>query len=190
MKMSFVRKQIGIIPGGFKPYTSGHHSLVTKAANENDEVMLLIGKGDRVRPGQLPVYWEDMEFIWNKYIKKILPGNVTVEFVGSPIGSTFKILEEAETSGDNVSTWRIYGDPTDLSKNFSDTKMSKYAPTISGNDQIILVPVDRESNVNISGTQMRSFVEKGDTDSFIANVPSELGADALNIFKLLQKRIT
>lgn len=190
MKMSFVRKQIGIIPGGFKPYTSGHHSLVTKAANENDEVMLLIGKGDRVRPGQLPVYWEDMEFIWNKYIKKILPGNVTVEFVGSPIGSTFKILEEAEASGDNVSTWRIYGDPTDLGKNFSDTKMSKYAPTISGNDQIILVPVDRESNVNISGTQMRSFVEKGDTDSFIANVPSELGSDALNIFKLLQKRIT
>lgn len=182
------RKQIGIIPGGFKPYTKGHHFLVTKASSENDLVYLFVGKSDRVRSGQAPIVWSDMQTVWS-FIEKILPSNVEVSYVSNPVGSAYKVLQEAEAQGDNVSTFRLYGDPEDLGKNFTNTKLSKYAPSLDDNNQIIIMPVDRASNINISGTMMRQYLQDGNRDAFIDGLPDELRVFGIEIFKILSQEI-
>lgn len=181
------RKQIGIIPGGFKPYTKGHHFLITKASSENDLVYLFVGKSDRVRPGQVPIMWSDMQTVWS-FIEGILPANVKVSYVSNPVGSAFEVLEKAESIGDDVSTFRLYGDPEDLGKNFTDEKLARYAPSIADNDQIIIVPVDRATNINISGTMMRQYLQDGNRDAFIDGLPGELRKFGIKIFNILSPK--
>ncbi len=181
------RKQVGIIPGGFKPYTKGHHFLVTKASSENDLVYLLVGKSDRVRPGQVPIMWSDMQTIWS-FIEGVLPSNVKVAYVSNPVGSSFEILQKAEEKGDNVSTFKLYGDPEDLGKNFTEAKLSKYVPSLSENDQIIIMPVERTSTGNISGTMMRQYLQDGNRDAFIDGLPAELRKSGIKIFKILSPK--
>ena len=182
-----IRKQIGIIPGGFKPYTKGHHFLVTKASSENDLVYLFVGMGNRIRPGQVPIMWSDMQTIWG-FIEGILPSNVEVSYVSNPIGSAINVLGEADSEGDNVSTFRLYGDPEDLKKNFTDAKLSKYAPSLVDNDQIIIMPVERTSNINISGTMMRQYLQDGNRDAFIDGLPDQLTKFGIEIFEILRQK--
>ncbi len=45
--------------------------------------------------------------------------------------------------------------------------------------QVELRPVERSSTVNVSGTKMRKWLEDGDKEAFVKNLPSSIDKDAV-----------
>lgn len=180
-----MRQHVGLIGGGFKPYTKGHHFLVEQAAQDNDEVYLFVSTGDRARKGQLPLYWKDMEQVWKVYLENILPGNVHVTYVPNPISAIYSKLEEAESDPSNQNSYTIYGDDSDMGKIFSPKRLQKHVERLHDNGQVMTKPFARADNVNISGTMMRKYLEEGDRQSFIEGLPAAAQKDGLAIFDLL-----
>lgn len=170
--------KIGLIAMSAKPYHAGHDGLVRLAAGECDEVHLYVSLSDRARPGEIPILGSDMDKIWKSYIEPSLPGNVKVTYGGSPIGNIWKELGEASKAG-SPNTYVLYADPEDLQVNFPDANRMKYAETLEKNGQLELRPVQRTETVDVSGTKMRQYLEKGDAKSFIKNLPSSVDGQAV-----------
>lgn len=174
--------KIGLIAMSAKPYHAGHDGLVRLAAGECDEVHLYVSLSDRARPGEVPIIGSDMDKIWKTYIEPSLPGNVKVTYGGSPVGNIWKELGEASKAG-SQNAFAIYADPEDLATNFPDALRLKYAQALEEAGQIELRPVQRTETVNVSGTKMRQFLEKGDSKSFIKNLPK--GVDGQAVWDIL-----
>jgi hypothetical protein len=128
-----------------------------------------------------------MEQVWKNYLEPAMPSGVEVRYVGSPIGETYKILQDANDNPEDMNTYTVYGDPEDTSKYYSDEKLSKYAPRLQANDQIIRGQVDRSETGGISGTKMRKWLEQGDLNSFVGGLPEPVQAYGREIFELLSK---
>ncbi len=62
--------RIGLVPVSAKPYHIGHHALVTRAAEENDQVLLFVSTSDRKRKGEVPILGADMERSGKKRSRK------------------------------------------------------------------------------------------------------------------------
>jgi len=169
---------IGLIAMSAKPYHAGHDGLVRWAANENDIVYLFVSLSDRKRPGEVPILGKDMDLIWKSQIEPSLPGNVKVDYGGSPVAKIYKILENANLDG-STDTFTVYSDPVDLAQNYPEASMNKYAGDIWQQGQIVLTPIDRSMTVNVSGTKMRQYLSSGDKDAFIANLPSQIDGQAV-----------
>jgi len=165
--------KIGLIAMSGKPVTAGHWSLISTAAEENDEVLLFVSLSDRARKGQLPIRGADMSKIWNLYLEPVLPGNVKVIYGGSPIGNIYEYLEKKNDSGAQ-GIFQLYSDPSDLAARFSKERLTKYLGKLWKNDQILLRPTSRTDGVNISGTQMREFLASNLKDSFMQYLPPPL----------------
>jgi hypothetical protein len=177
---------IGLIAMSAKPYHAGHDGLVRWAANENDIVYLFVSLSDRKRPGEVPILGKDMDLIWKSQIEPSLPGNVNVDYGGSPVAKVYKILGDANLEG-STDTFTVYSDPVDLAQNYPEASMNKYAGDIWQQGQIVLMPIDRSMTVNVSGTKMRQYLSSGDKDAFISNLPSQIdGEEVWNI--LLQSK--
>ena len=185
--LGYQTMKIALLAVSGKPYHSGHDGLVRKAASENDRVMLFVSTSDRERPGEVPIKGSDMAHIWKSYIEPTLPDNVIVEYGGSPVRKIYDLLGKAnETHSKN--TYVVYSDPQDLAQNFPEKNMVKYLGDIWKNKQVKLVPVQRTSTVNVSGTKMREFLAKGDKKSFLQNLPQEVDGNA--IWNILSKHRT
>lgn len=180
---------IGLVAGSMKPVTAGHWSLITRAASENDEVLLFVSLADRKRKGELPVLGSTMEKIWRDHLIPALPSNVTVKLGGVPIRDIWETLGDANEGGASE-TYRIYSDPEDLAKRFDDDKLKKYVPQLYRRGLIDRRPISREGGINISGTQMRKYIQQGDEDSFKQFLPpvSDRSKDA--IWQLLSGQVT
>jgi len=174
---------IGLIAMSAKPYHAGHDGLVRWAAGENDEVYLYVSLSDRKRPGEIPILGKDMATIWSSLIEATLPGNVKVEYGGSPISKIYKQLENANQGSED--TFTIYSDPVDIAQSYPENSLKKYAGNLFANDQIILKPIERSMTVNVSGTKMRQYLATGDKQNFIANLPSEIDGEA--VWNILSK---
>jgi len=170
--------KIGLISVSGKPYHAGHDGLVRIASQECDTVHLYVSLSDRARPGEVPILGSDMKMIWDRYIEPTLPGNVTVTYGGSPIGNIWKELGDANEVA-SMDTYVIYADPTDLAQNFTDNLFLKYSGNLFQNGQIKLRAVERSSTVDVSGTKMRSYLEKGNKAAFIKNLPASINGDAV-----------
>lgn len=85
-------RNIALIPGGFKPVTSGHYYIVNEIANNTniDDVVVLIGH--KTRDG---ITAQQSLDIWNIY-QKHLPSNVTIQIseANSPIVDIHKIIRD------------------------------------------------------------------------------------------------
>jgi hypothetical protein len=127
-----------------------------------------------------------MEQIWKNYIEQILPKNVRVTYGGSPVANVYKELGEANESGSN-DEFTIYADPEDLSQNYPEKSLDKYAGNLYHAGKIILKPIQRSQTVNVSGTKMRQFLATGDKDSFIANLPAKIDKD--EVWNILHSRV-
>jgi len=177
--------KIGYIPGGFKPFTKGHYFLVEKASHECDKVFLLVGQGDRIRPGEHPIPGSAMQVVWNKFLIPIMPGNVEVSFAPSPIRVAYEKLGAADKDPTDKNIHIVYGDNKDLADNFKKEKLDKYMPNLVKQKRLVLKPVERSSSVNISGTMMRKYLQLGLKDEFIQGLPDPVQAKGEAIWKLL-----
>lgn len=180
-------KTIGLVPMAAKPYHAGHDGLVRIAAEENDEVLLFVSTSDRTRKGEIPIYGVDMKRVWDDYIEPSLPSNVQVVYGGIPVQHVYEELENAETSRDRTTTFRIYSDVEDILK-YTDVSLSKSAPTLFSRGQIERRGVDRNETVNVSGTKMREYMAKGDVKNFKKFLPDEIRQYAGEILNILTKQ--
>ena len=187
--MKSVRKTIGLIAGGFKPFTAGHYNLVQKASSECDEVKLFVSIGDRKREGELPLTWAQMQPVWNEYLEPAIVklGNVDVIYVRTPIRSIMELLIDANADANNYNSYYIYSDPEDAASNYSEEKQMKYWPRLVENDQIEIKMIDRGETGGISGTVMRKALAKGNVKAFIAGLPEPVKLYGPAIFDMLKQ---
>lgn len=181
--------KIGLIGMSAKPFHAGHYGLIEIAASQNDEVYLYVSLSDRKRTNEVPILGKSMELIWKRYIEPILPDNVIITYGGSPISNIFAALENADDIKSN-DVFQIYADPVDLKQNFRTQALTKAAPRLLKNNQIKLIPITRSNTINISGTQMRSFLNSGDKESFTSYLPAGLNSKNKNaIWNILNRDI-
>lgn len=170
--------KIGLIGLSAKPYHIGHHCLVEAASKENDVVMVFVSTSDRKREGECPVFGTDMRKIWVNHLADIMPGNVQLEYGGNPIRKVYATLGDAnEKKAED--TFKVYGDPDDLAKNFSEAALDKYVNWLWANGQLQLKAMSRSDTVNISGTEMREFISSGNKESFMKHLPRGVDHEAV-----------
>lgn len=186
--MQSARKTIGLIAGGFKPFTAGHYNLVQKASSECDEVKLFVSVGDRKREGELPLTWAQMQPIWNDYLEPAITelGNVDVVYAKQPIRSIYELLIDANADEGNMNTYVVYSDPEDMQKSYNDAMQMKYWPRLVENEQVILHIVDRGETGGISGTVMRKALAQGKMKSFISGLPEPVRIYGQDIYERLK----
>tara|TARA_R100000808_G_C2155555_1_gene168686 strand:+ start:32517 stop:33122 length:606 start_codon:yes stop_codon:yes gene_type:complete len=181
--------KIGLVPVSAKPYHAGHHALVVKAAEENDQVILYVSISDRKRKGQLPILGSAMEQVWKEELEPIMPSNVSIEYGGSPVRKVYSALERAnEALGDDV--YRVYSDPEDTALNYPTSNRLRYFPDLYESGKVIFVAEDDPDSVtrgvgtpDISGTAMRHALEICDLDTFQKGMPA--GVDVKNVRDIL-----
>ena len=169
--------RIGLVPISAKPYDSGHHALVTKAASENDQVILFISTTDRKRKGEFPILGDDMREIWVNYLEPILPSNVATIYGGSPVRNVYT----------------VYSDPVDTARNYSEPYLQKYCGDLRSSGRCLLAAEENPSaftrgvgTPDVSGTSVREMLRAENFDSFASVMPP--GVDARSIFDILTKR--
>lgn len=175
--------KIGLLGMSAKPYHVGHDTLVRMAASENDLVLLFISTSDRARSGELRVSGDTMQTIWWDYIEPTLPQNVTPDYGGVPVAKVYAELEKAEAEG-STDTYVIYSDEEDILK-YTDEALNKSAPNLFANGQIERRGISRSETVQVSGTEMREFLEDNDAVGFIALLPPAIQKNGKEIFDLL-----
>ena len=179
--------KIGLLGMSAKPYHVGHDTLVRMAASENDLVLLFISTSDRARSGELRVSGDTMQTIWWDYIEPTLPQNVTPDYGGVPVAKVYAELEKAEAEG-STDTYVIYSDEEDILK-YTDEALNKSAPNLFANGQIERRGISRSETVQVSGTEMREFLEDNDVVGFIALLPPAIQKNGKEIFDMLQDEI-
>ena len=185
--MKSARRTIGLIAGGFKPFTAGHYNLVQKASSECDEVKLFVSIGDRKRARELSLTWAQMQPVWNEYLEPAIAklGNVDVVYVRTPIRSIMELLIDANEDANNYNSYYVYSDPEDAAINYSEEKQMRYWPRLVENDQFEIKIVDRAETGGISGTVMRKALAQGKKKAFIAGLPEPVRLYGPAIFDML-----
>jgi len=178
----------GILAGSFKPFHKGHLNLIQQAAANNKHAVIFVSLADRKRNNEVSIAGQDMSTIWNEHLMDIMPDNATVSFLEgeSPVRRIYSILGDAEKAMDGE-RYTIYSDPNDIMKNFDEDKIKLHFPNLVGNNKLEFVPIDRDGEFNISGTEMRTFLQDGDKANFINNLPD--GIDKEEVWKILRKNV-
>ena len=180
--------RIGLVPISAKPYHSGHHALVTKAASENDQVILFISTTDRKRKGEFPILGDDMREIWVNYLEPILPSNVATIYGGSPVRNVYEELEKANNL-DSEDIYTVYSDPVDTARNYSEPYLQKYCGDLRSSGRCLLAAEENPSaftrgvgTPDVSGTSVREMLRAENFDSFASVMPP--GVDALSLIHI------
>ena len=170
--------KVGLIGMSAKPWHAGHDGLVRLAASENDRVVVFVSTSDRTRKGELTIFGSDMEELWHATIEPNLPKNVNVVYChgASPITKVWETLGNANENGSH-DTLSLYADPEDIASAYTENNLRKYCGNLFSGGQIILRAVKRSSTVDVSGTAMRQYLEKGDKESFIKYLPDGVDKD-------------
>lgn len=174
-------KKVGVVIGSFKPPHRGHFTLIDIASRENDEVKLYISLSDRANPGEVAVKGQTMERLWREHFEPLLPKNVTVEYTrppASPVRKAYDFLgEENKNGSDDIFT--LYGTHADLDNSFPTQNFEKYMDRLFANKQIRSEPISRGETVQVSGTDMRNWLHRGDRESFMENLPANVDGPAI-----------
>ena len=158
-------QNIALIPGGFKPPTIGHFSLVDEVAkNSNiDKVIVLIGHKNRDGVSK-----EESLEIWNLY-KKYLPANVEIQISDntSPVADVNSLIKNnPQNMYYPVVGIRGEMDLGDL-KRF-DSLEGKYENSKP------LVIRSEEGEDRVSGTNTRAALISGKKEQFQTYLPTQL----------------
>ncbi len=185
--------KIGLVPVSAKPYHAGHHALVEKAAAENDQVILFVSTSDRHRKDEFPIDGADMAKIWREELEGIMPSNVEIQYGGSPVRKVYETLGMADDSG-SPDTYVVYSDPQDTAQNYPERNLEKYCGDLRASGQCLLAAEEDpsgftrgEGTPNISGTKVRTMLERGDFESFSGVMPA--GVNSQRIFDILTKAL-
>lgn len=177
---------VGVVPMSAKPYHVGHDQLIRLALFECEEVVVFVSNADRVRKGEFPVKGETMREIWTEHIMKTFPDEVYVSFVPNPVSAVYTLLGDSDKDPNNTDSFRIYSDPTDMERNFPPKSISKYMPELVARQRVVRRLVPREATVDVSGTQMRAWLQHGNKEKFLAHLPSFM--DGETVWNALQRR--
>jgi len=175
---------IGLVPGAMKPYHAGHHYLVERALVECDEVIIFTTLKDRKEISGLK-----MKAVWEKIIIPNLPSNVKVEFVVSPIGSVFQLIEWENIACTNAE-YRIYGGSEDSSR-FSSKYINDRWPfsgkrfTNVANEASSMYLRGIGSSPMAKGEWVRNAIQVEDLDKFRSLLPEFLQPYSRKYFKYL-----
>ena len=158
--------RIGLVPISAKPYHSGHHALVTRAAAENDKVILFVSLSSRKRKGEFPILGSDMHDIWTQFLEPAMPSNVTIAYGGSPVRNVYEELVKAnDLMSDDVYT--VYSDPEDTAQNYPEASLKKYCNDLRTSGQCVLAAEENPEaftrgvgTPDISGTKVRKMLEQ------------------------------
>jgi hypothetical protein len=156
---------IALVPGGFKPPTLGHFSLVDEVANRPEVSKVIVLIGHKTRDG---VTKEESKAIWDIY-QKYLPSNVEIQISNnsSPISDVSSLIKNnPENTYYPVVGIRGEMDLGDL-KRFDGLK-GKY-----DNFKPIVISSDDGEN-RISGTNTRAALIGGEKERFQSYLPTEL----------------
>ena len=173
------QQNIALVPGGFKPPTVGHFSLVDEVAkNPNiDKVIVLIGHKDRDG-----VTKEESKQIWDIY-KKYLPSNVEIKISekSSPISDIFSIIE----NNPNTMFYPVVGIRGEM--DLGDLKRFDSLEGKFPNFKTIVIKSDEGEN-RISGTNSRAALIGGEKEKFQTYLPTELSNEEKNkVWSILTK---
>lgn len=171
-------RKIGLIAMSAKPFHLGHSRLIQLASQECNFVNLYVSISDRARTGEIPILGKDMLKLWHDIIEPSLPTNVKITYGGSPIGNIWMQLGEANESKSDDQFW-IYSDPTDLAQNFTKELLMKYSGNLFEAGKIKLRAVERSTTANVSGTQMRQYLESGDKANFMKYLPVDIDRESV-----------
>jgi len=170
-----------IYGGGFKPPTKGHFDLVKTALKDFKDIdKFLIYVGGGIRDG---IEQEQSLQVWDIY-KELLPSKVQIEPSASPIGD---ILRYAKNHPDE----KVYfvlgyreGREDDLQdiKNRTKGVEEKY-PNLEV--RVIKTPAG-----DMSGTNARKALQKGDKEKFFTYLPTEIPANEKeDIYNILEPTV-
>ena len=175
---------LGLIPIAGKPFHLGHFKLIELASHQNDTVIVYISTGDRKRHGQLEMDGNSAMLLWKTYYLNIMPPNVKVQFVKTPVQSVFYELQWMDQlmSQDNVPppSIRLYSDNKDIFNNFPTERLTKYAPNLV--HKITPVGMSRTTTANISGSEMREFLQTKNKELYMRYLPPVSIQDKLSIW--------
>lgn len=183
---------VGLLGGGFKPFTKGHYNLVQKASAECEEVIVFVSTGDRCRPGEFDIAWKMMTPVWKKYIVPALNllGNVKIVYVNIPIRGIIEVLVQAnKDENDTKRKFAIYSDSDDTKyfkrNSYRPEQQQLYWPNLFESKRVILRSVKREETSGISGTKMRLALQRGTRRTFKIGLPLPLKPHSEEIFNML-----
>ena len=149
---------IALYPGKFKPPHAGHFSVVAKAANIADKVIVIMSRGskDEFTP-------EDSMQIWDLY-KDILPSNVEIIISSnpSPLNDVFDMVKD-KTQDYIV----LYGKGEESRYNAIKRDREKYS-----NVDI----VDAGSFENLNATDLRNAIRNKDLEDIQKFLPASIDA--------------
>lgn len=180
--------EIALLSIAGKPIHAGHWGLINVASRECDVVKLFVSTSDRRRPKQIPISGQAMLLVWRRYLECHLPDNVEVTYEQNPTSAVWDVLVTAEASN-TCDTFVLYGDDVDVDRNYPTESLTKYAPGLLSNGQIVLRPVARSETIEVSGTQMRHWLQNGDRETFIGHLPDPVREDGHAIWDLLSRHV-
>jgi|TARA_R110001583_G_scaffold21333_16_gene81087 hypothetical protein len=187
--------KVGLIPVSGKPYHAGHHSLVTTAAAENDKVILFVSTSNRMRKGEFPIYGKDMKRIWAEELEPIMPGNVEIQYGGSPVRKVYQVIEEACASGREDQVFTIYSDPQDTVQNYPQDARDRYMEPMCSIGKVIFAAEENpekftrgQGTPDVSGGKLRHYLETNNFERFASFMPPNV--DAQNIFDILRAHLS
>tara|TARA_Y100001970_G_C14252213_1_gene872690 strand:+ start:4581 stop:6509 length:1929 start_codon:yes stop_codon:yes gene_type:complete len=189
------KKRVGLIPVSGKPYHAGHHYLVERAAEENEEVILFVSTSDRKRKGQFPILGSDMERVWKEELEQIMPSNVSVVYGGSPVQKVYEEIGAACEIEGVEETYVVYSDPTDTAQNYPERNRDKYMQPLCDQGQVIFAAEENpeaftrgSGSPNVSGTKMREALQDGNFEEFASGMPA--GVNAQNVWSILTGNVS
>jgi len=170
-----------IYGGGFKPPTKGHFDLVKTALKDLKDIdKFLIYVGGGVRDG---IEQEQSLQVWDIY-KELLPSKVQIEPSASPIGD---ILRYAKNHPDEK-VYFVFGYREGREDDLQDVK--NRTKGVEEKYPNIEVRVIKTPAGDMSGTNARKALQKGDKEKFFTYLPTEIPADEKeDIYKILEPNI-
>lgn len=162
--------EIGIIAGSFKPFTSGHMFVLDKAVKENKEVCLFVSTTDRIRKNEYPIRWKQMEIIWEQFILPFLSPKIKVFYYPNPLAALIDHLKIVNADHKNKNKYTFYADSNDVNHMENDRIKITLSRIIS-NNQLHTSSINRETNINVSGTMARQALSENNNIKFIAMLP-------------------
>jgi len=174
MKRFEIGTQNGITIGIFvlagKPVHDGHWKMIGRAAKECDEAIIITSSAGR---DELPagVMIDAWKAVLEPQFYKDFPNATLIISSESPLSIAVHKIKSLKNV---VSKFFFYTDDEDAVGKFSVDKIAAMVKDPLAMEKFVQVPIPRSQTIQISGTEVRNFLNDNDHESFNMFVPQTL----------------